>query len=195
MGAKHLFFLKCHHKKPKERKPPLETTAASPADTELDPPPPEVVPVEASPVGKLLPDNQEGLTPSPPNDAINEDDPMRTPFYQPPEAEVAQEQPPLGPEDLNTIPEANGVEDTFEDEEPPIPPTMLSKAAADARLRRACAPNSKGEYKVPPEVVDAYADAKEGRINLMKLFEKCAHDPDWVGERNESFWAPAVFFL
>ena len=59
-----------------------------------------------------------------------------------------------------------------------VPPKMLSEAAAAARLRRVCQPNSKGEYKVPPEVVSKYKDIQEGRMDLMKLFEKVGHSPD-----------------
>lgn len=144
----------------------------------MDAPPAEVVQVEASPPGKLLPDNQLGLTPSPPKDS----EAMATPYYPPPECEDGGEKSPPEPVDPPNP-------------EPPIPPVMISKQAADARLRRACAPNSKGEYKVPQQVVDEYADAKHGRANLMKLFERCAHDTDWVGEKNNLIWAPTVFVL
>ena len=57
-------------------------------------------------------------------------------------------------------------------------PVMLSEAAAAARLRRVCQPNSKGEYKVPMEVVTKYKDVHDGRVDLMKLFEKVGHSPD-----------------
>lgn len=70
-------------------------------------------------------------------------------------------------------------------EEPGIeekPPAFLSVAAAAARLRRACTPNSKGEYKVPPEVAEQWKDTTEngGRRQLESLFEKCGHETDWV---------------
>jgi hypothetical protein len=55
---------------------------------------------------------------------------------------------------------------------------MLSEAAAAARLRRVCQANSKGEYKVPMEVVAKYKDVHDGRVDLMKLFEKVGHSPD-----------------
>lgn len=58
------------------------------------------------------------------------------------------------------------------------PPAMLSEAAAAARLRRVCQANSKGEYKVPMEVVAKYKDVHDGCVDLMKLFEKVGHSPD-----------------
>lgn len=55
---------------------------------------------------------------------------------------------------------------------------MLSDAAARARLRRVCQANCRGEFKVPQEVVEKFKDPKGGREDLMKQFERCAHDPD-----------------
>lgn len=197
LGVKRLFW-SATTQKPKERKPPIESqaVAASPAATEMDAPPAEVVQVEASPPGKLLPDNQLGLTPSPPKDS----EAMATPYYPPPEGEDGGEKSPPEPVDPPNPEHTEAVEDVEdtqkveETEEPPIPPVMISKQAADARLRRACAPNSKGEYKVPQQVVDEYADAKHGRANLMKLFERCAHDTDWVGEKIIWFGPQQFFF-
>lgn len=55
------------------------------------------------------------------------------------------------------------------------PPTFLSAAAADQRLRRLMTPKANGEYKVPMEVVNQY---KESKDSVQKLFEKCGHDRD-----------------
>ena len=101
---------------------------------------------------------------------------------------------PPNPEHTEAVEDVEDTQKVGETEEPPIPPVMISKQAADARLRRACAPNSKGEYKVPQQVVDEYADAKHGRANLMKLFERCAHDTDWVGEKIIWFGPQQFFF-
>lgn len=60
---------------------------------------------------------------------------------------------------------------------PEQPPEYISPAAAKARLRRVCEPNSKGEYKVPKDIVDQFKD-KESRSNLEKMFEKCGNNPD-----------------
>ncbi|CAK9035003.1 unnamed protein product [Durusdinium trenchii] len=60
---------------------------------------------------------------------------------------------------------------------PEQPPEYISPAAAKARLRRVCEPNSKGEYKVPKDIVDQFKD-KESRSNLEKMFEKCGNNPE-----------------
>lgn len=57
------------------------------------------------------------------------------------------------------------------------PPITLSDAAAQARLRRVCTPNSKGEYKVPEQVIKEFED-RNARMNLMKEFEKLGFDSD-----------------
>lgn len=56
------------------------------------------------------------------------------------------------------------------------PPAKLSKAAADARLRRVFTPRADGTYAVPDDSVSMYKDLST-RANLMSMFEKCAYNP------------------
>ena len=138
--------------------------------------------------GEYQPDNQQGLYPDSVLPASTPGDQDATPYYErkcldascaksPGESDAVEEVPPSGSHDgAGKAPPPDAEADLSED--CPPPPPMLSDAAARARLRRVCQPNSKGEYKVPQEVVDKFKDAKGGREDLMKQFERCAHDPD-----------------
>lgn len=120
-------------------------------------------------MGKLLPDNQLGLTPPAAETFV---DGSATPYFSP---------MPIPPEDNAAIGDGDkSKEKDGEDVGEGIPPAdlHLSDQAAAARLRRACTPNSRGEYKVPQQVIDQYADPKDGRLNLMRQFEKCGYDSD-----------------
>ena len=176
-------------------KPTLEVPSpAPPAEAS----PKEAIEVEESPArpaGTFWPDNQLGLFPPTPatpatpaptphaegegqtgekgdgEDDQKKDDPM----------DVEPEKETGKPENENQISEME--EDGDEDDDCQAdkpPPPMLSEAAAKARLRRTCQPNSKGEYKVPKQVLEQYADVKGGRLDLEKIFERCAHNPDGV---------------
>ena len=95
---------------------------------------------------------------------------------EPPEVEPLEASGTKSENPANEKPEVD--EEEQEVEVRPDPPVLLSKAAANARLRRICTQNSKGEYKVPQEVIDQYLDVKKGREDLMKVFERCGHEPD-----------------
>lgn len=130
----------------------------------------------------MLPDNQLGLVQTPTESMIGEGGgDGRTPYYAPNQGDEV-EQPGDEKSDAEELEEGENKEEVGEgenkekEEQPPAPP--LSVAAAEARLRRACTPNSKGEYKVPQQVIDQYLDVKGGRVDLMKLFERCGHDQD-----------------
>lgn len=57
-----------------------------------------------------------------------------------------------------------------------VPPQPLSKAAANARLRRVFTPRSDGSYQVPPEALEQWKD-KDRRCSLERMFERCAYNP------------------
>lgn len=134
----------------------------------------------------MLPDNQLGLADmqSPIESMVGEGGGDRgTPYYPPPNQVNEVETPEASgtkSEKPDGKPEENGedenVEEKSQDEEEP--PNFLSAAAADARLRRICTANSKGEYKVPLQVIDEFLDVKGGRVDLMKIFERCGHEKD-----------------
>lgn len=75
---------------------------------------------------------------------------------------------PAGPE--------TELEESAEEDEVQPPPPKLSRAAADARLRRVFTPRADGSYGVPEDAVSMYRDLAT-RGNLMGMFEKCAYNP------------------
>ncbi len=127
----------------------------------------------STPVQKLLPDNQLGVTPSA-AETVEDGTPRYSPTPVPPEDSKVNEDG-IGENTEKVTGVGQGGED-HGGSEPPEP--VLSESAARARLRRVCTPNSKGEYKVPEEVIQQYTDPKDGRLNLMRQFEKCGYDPD-----------------
>ena len=110
------------------------------------------------------------------SEAAVADPPNETPTAPTVEAE-SKEASPLKPRDLDLEGVFQHPSDQEDEPETPVAPTMLTQAAANARLRRVCTPNSKGEYKVPQQVVDQFKDLAK-RLDLMKIFEKVGHNPD-----------------
>lgn len=173
---------------------PVEANALSSEHASV----PETYVVDDSPnAHRVEPDNQLGLTPPPETQAAPTELEQPTPFQERldrvsdspkevPSAEPASEAPPseappseapASEAPASEVPSGDtpqNDEDIFGDE---LPPVFLSTAAAQARLRRCCQPNAKGEYKVPKQVLDKFRDVKGGRKELEKMFEKCGHDP------------------
>lgn len=59
----------------------------------------------------------------------------------------------------------------------------ISAAAADQRMRRIFAPNTKGEYKVSEDILKQWKNKKRGREPLRPLFQACGFEADclsWV---------------
>ena len=140
--------------------------------------------VGGTPPPPMLPDNQLGLediqTPLPSPLGGGDRQTPGTAYYErpnePPEAEPLEASGTKIENPANEKPEVDEEEEGVE--VPTVPPVLLSKAAANARLRRICTINSKGEYKVPKEVIEQYLDVKKGREDLMKVFERCGHESD-----------------
>ena len=55
----------------------------------------------------------------------------------------------------------------------------ISETAANSRLKRVFAPNVKGEYKVPMEIVRQWQKkGGKGKKNLQQIFQSCGFNPD-----------------
>lgn len=63
----------------------------------------------------------------------------------------------------------------------PVPGQMrVSETAVNSRLKRVFAPNIKGEYKVPMEIVRQWQKkGGKGKKNLHQIFQSCGFNPDW----------------
>ena len=61
-----------------------------------------------------------------------------------------------------------------------VPPPMPSKAAIDQRIRRLTKPRADGKVPLPEWFMQKWKDTKNGRQEVLNLFEKCCFDPDGV---------------
>ena len=61
-----------------------------------------------------------------------------------------------------------------------VPPPMPSKEAIEQRIRRLTKPRADGKVPLPEWFMKKWKDTKNGRQEVLNLFEKCCFDPDGV---------------
>ena len=58
------------------------------------------------------------------------------------------------------------------------PPPLPSPEAIAARVRRLTKPRADGSYPLPPMFMEQWKDVKQGRPQVLHLFEKCNYEID-----------------